>query len=127
MRGIDAMSEELPLHRLLPPPVVHTTSSPGPVDSSAANNTPAAASPPQVVLALHTAQAANVAHFIRHVPSSADAAAGKGHGRPGGPNLSMQSVFVEAYRSTLLYRVALFAARNIEAQEELTCDFSGVG
>lgn len=60
--------------------------------------------------------------------SASGTASGDDGSGPGGtgPNLVMVPVFVEPYRSTLLYRVALFAARRIIAFEELTCDFAAV-
>lgn len=111
---MDELERELPAHRLLPPPM-----SPSSHDSPELT---AAGYLPQMVLALDASQAANVAYFVRHVPVPSKPRAKGG----GGPNLVMQPVLMEGARSTLLYRVALFAARHVEALEELTCDFRGM-
>ncbi|GLC60374.1 hypothetical protein PLESTB_001605500 [Pleodorina starrii] len=72
------------------------------------------------MLALDTRHVGNVARFVRQWAAPAAAAAAP----PLGPALVAQPVLAGGCRSPLLYYVGLFAARRVEAGEELSCDFS---
>ncbi|GLC34256.1 hypothetical protein PLESTF_000823800 [Pleodorina starrii] len=71
------------------------------------------------MLALDTRHVGNVARFVRQWAAPAAVAA-----PPLGPALVAQPVLAGGCRSPLLYYVGLFAARRVEAGEELSCDFS---